>query len=108
MLGEDSFIAFDKPGTTRDAVSVDFNWGKDKFILTDTAGIRKKGKVFESVEKFSVIKTLNAINFSNVSFLLLIQMMAYLLKICIFLGLFLESGKSLVIALNKWDSISSI
>ena len=57
LLGEDRFIAFDKPGTTRDAVSVDFNWGKEKFILTDTAGIRKKGKVFESVEKFSVIKT---------------------------------------------------
>ena len=48
LLGEERFIAFDKPGTTRDAVSVEFNWGKNKFILTDTAGIRKKGKVFES------------------------------------------------------------
>ena len=69
LLGEDRFIAFDKPGTTRDAVSVDFNWGKEKFVLTDTAGIRKKGKVFESVEKFSVIKTLNAINLANVAVL---------------------------------------
>jgi GTP-binding protein len=107
LLGEDRFIAFDKPGTTRDAVSVDFNWGKDKFILTDTAGIRKKGKVFESVEKFSVIKTLNAINFSNVSVLVIDSNDGISAQDMHILGFILESGKSLVIALNKWDSISS-
>ena len=107
LLGEDRFIAFDKPGTTRDAVSVDFNWGKDKFILTDTAGIRKKGRVFESVEKFSVIKTLNAINFSNVSVLVIDSNDGISAQDMHILGFILESGKSLVIALNKWDSISS-
>ena len=107
LLGEDRFIAFDKPGTTRDAVSVDFNWGKDKFILTDTAGIRKKGKVFESVEKFSVIKTLNAINLSNVSVLVIDANDGISAQDMHILGFILESGKSLVIALNKWDSISS-
>jgi GTP-binding protein len=107
LLGEDRFIAFDKPGTTRDAVSVDFNWGKEKFVLTDTAGIRKKGKVFESVEKFSVIKTLNAINFSNVSVLVIDSNDGITAQDMHILGFILESGKSLVIALNKWDSISS-
>lgn len=107
FLGEDRFIAFDKPGTTRDAVSVDFYWGKDKFVLTDTAGIRKKGKVFESVEKFSVIKTLNAINLSNVSVLVVDATEGISAQDMHILGFILESGKSLVIALNKWDSISS-
>lgn len=107
LLGEDRFIAFDKPGTTRDAVSVDFNWGKDKFILTDTAGIRKKGKVFESVEKFSVIKTLNAISRSNVSVLVIDSNDGISSQDMHILGFILESGKSLVIALNKWDSIST-
>ena len=106
LLGEDRFIAFDKPGTTRDAVSVDFNWGKDKFILTDTAGIRKKGKVFESVEKFSVIKTLNAINFANVAVLVVDAKDGISAQDMHILGFILESGKSLVIALNKWDSVS--
>ena len=107
LLGEDRFIAFDKPGTTRDAVSVDFNWGRNKFILTDTAGIRKKGKVFESVEKFSVIKTLNAINLSNISVLVIDSKEGISTQDMHILGFILESGKSLVIALNKWDSISS-
>ena len=106
LLGEDRFIAFDKPGTTRDAVSVDFNWGKEKFILTDTAGIRKKGKVFESVEKFSVIKTLNAINFANVAVIVVDAKDGISAQDMHILGFILESGKSLVIALNKWDSVS--
>ena len=106
LLGEDRFIAFDKPGTTRDAVSVDFIWGKEKFILTDTAGIRKKGKVFESVEKFSVIKTLNAIGFANVAMLVIDAKDGISAQDMHILGFILESGKSLVIALNKWDSVS--
>ena len=106
LLGEDRFIAFDKPGTTRDAVSVNFNWGKEKFILTDTAGIRKKGKVFESVEKFSVVKTLNAINFANVAVLVVDSKDGISAQDMHILGFILESGKSLVIALNKWDSVS--
>ena len=87
-------------------ISVDFIWGKEKFILTDTAGIRKKGKVFESVEKFSVIKTLNAIEFANVAMLVIDAKDGISAQDMHILGFILESGKSLVIALNKWDSVS--
>ncbi|MGE4596808.1 MAG: ribosome biogenesis GTPase Der [Methylophilaceae bacterium] len=107
LLGEDRFIAFDEPGTTRDAVSADFNWGKDRFILTDTAGIRKKGKVFEAVEKFSVIKTLNAIEYSHVAILVVDAQDGISAQDMHILGFIIESGKALVIALNKWDVLSS-
>jgi GTP-binding protein len=107
LLGEDRFIAFDEPGTTRDAVSADFNWGKDRFILTDTAGIRKKGKVFEAVEKFSVIKTLNAIEYSHVAVLVVDAQDGISAQDMHILGFIIESGKALVIALNKWDVLSS-
>jgi GTPase len=107
LLGEERFIAFDQPGTTRDAVSVDFTYHGNSFTLTDTAGIRKKGKVFESVEKFSVIKTLNAIETSNVSILVVDSKDGISSQDMHILAYIIESGKSLVIALNKWDDISS-
>ena len=107
LLGEERFIAFDQPGTTRDAVSVDFTYQEKPFTLTDTAGIRKKGKVFETVEKFSVIKTLNAIETSNVSILVVDSKDGISAQDMHILAYILESGKSLVIALNKWDDISS-
>jgi len=107
LLGEERFIAFDQPGTTRDAVSVDFSYKDNLFTLTDTAGIRKKGKVFEAVEKFSVIKTLNAIETSNVSILVVDSKDGISAQDMHILAYIIESGKSLVIALNKWDDISS-
>lgn len=106
LLGEDRFIAFDEPGTTRDAVSTDFSWGKDHFIITDTAGVRKKGKVFETVEKFSVIKTLNAIAKSNVVVLVVDAKDGISAQDMHILGFIIEAGRSLVIALNKWDALS--
>src|SRR6187399_1897716 len=66
LLGEERVIAFDKPGTTRDAIEVELDWEGRRYTLVDTAGIRKRGKVFESVEKFSVVKTLQAIERANV------------------------------------------
>jgi GTP-binding protein len=66
LLGEERVIAFDKPGTTRDAIEVELNWHGKRYTLIDTAGIRRKGKVFESVEKFSVVKTLQAIERAHV------------------------------------------
>jgi len=107
LLGEDRFISFDEPGTTRDSISVDFNWGDKNFILTDTAGIRKKGKVFETVEKFSIIKTLNAISHSNVVVLVVDSKDGISAQDLHILAYVIESGKSLVIALNKWDVLSS-
>jgi len=106
LLGEDRFVAFDEPGTTRDAVSTDFSWGENNFIITDTAGVRKKGKVFETVEKFSVIKTLNAISRSNVVVLVIDAKDGISAQDMHILGFIIEAGRSLVIALNKWDALS--
>ena len=69
LLGEERFIVYDEAGTTRDAVSAEFVFNKKEFILTDTAGIRKKGKVIATIEKFSIIKTLSSIESSNVCLL---------------------------------------
>ena len=71
ILGEERVIAFDEPGTTRDAITIDFERGGQKYTLIDTAGIRRRGKVFEAIEKFSVIKTLQAIEDTHVVVLLL-------------------------------------
>ena len=105
LLGEDRFIAFDQPGTTRDAISTEFNWGKDTYILTDTAGIRKKGKVFETIEKFSIIKTLNALEESNIVILLIDGKEGLTAQDLHILAFILETGRSLVVAVNKWDSL---
>jgi GTP-binding protein len=67
FLGEDRVIAFDEPGTTRDSIEIEIERNDKNYILIDTAGIRKKGRVFEAVEKFSVIKTLQAIEEANVA-----------------------------------------
>ena len=66
LLGEERVIAFDMPGTTRDAINIDFEYDGHPFTLVDTAGLRKKGRVFEAIEKFSIVKTLQAIADSNV------------------------------------------
>jgi len=71
LLGEERVIAFDQPGTTRDAIYLDFERNGRDYTLIDTAGVRRRGKVFEAVEKFSVIKTMQAIEFANVVVLLL-------------------------------------
>ena len=105
LLGEDRFIAFDQPGTTRDAISTEFNWGKDTYVLTDTAGIRKKGKVFETIEKFSIIKTLNALEESNIVILLIDGKEGLTAQDLHILAFILETGRSLVVAVNKWDSL---
>src|SRR5690606_37984219 len=71
LLGEERVIAFDMPGTTRDAIEIDFERNGVAYTLIDTAGLRRRGKVFEAVEKFSVIKTLQAIEACNVVVLML-------------------------------------
>ncbi|HBD32395.1 MAG TPA: ribosome biogenesis GTPase Der, partial [Cupriavidus sp.] len=71
LIGEERVIAFDMPGTTRDAIYVEFERGGKPYTLIDTAGLRKRGKVFEAIEKFSVVKTLQSIADANVVVLLL-------------------------------------
>jgi GTP-binding protein len=104
-LGEERLVAFDLPGTTRDAISVPFERGGQKFELIDTAGLRRKGKVFEAIEKFSVVKTLQAIESANVVLLLLDATQGVTEQDAHIAGYILESGRAVVVAVNKWDAV---
>jgi GTP-binding protein len=106
-LGEERLVAFDLPGTTRDAISVPFERLGQKFELIDTAGLRRKGKVFEAIEKFSVVKTLQAIADANVVLLLVDAMQGVSEQDAHIAGYVLDSGRAVVIAINKWDAVDS-
>ncbi len=107
LLGEDRLIAYDMPGTTRDAIKVDFEADGQPFRLIDTAGLRRKGKVFEAVEKFSVVKTLQAIEECNVCILVLDALEGISTHDAHIAGYAMESGRALVVAVNKWDGVDS-
>lgn len=104
-LGEERLVAFDLPGTTRDAISVPFERNGQKYELIDTAGLRRKGKVFEAIEKFSVVKTLQAIESANVVLLLLDATQGVTDQDAHIAGYILESGRAVVLAVNKWDAV---
>jgi len=104
-LGEERLVAFDMPGTTRDAITVPFEKDGQKFELIDTAGLRRKGKVFEAIEKFSVVKTLQAIESCNVVLLLLDAEQGVTDQDAHIAGFILESGRAVVVAINKWDAV---
>jgi GTP-binding protein len=106
-LGEERLVAFDMPGTTRDAISVPFERDGQRFELIDTAGLRRKGKVFEAIEKFSVVKTLQAIENANVVLLLLDATQGVTDQDAHIAGYILESGRAVVLAVNKWDAVDS-
>jgi GTP-binding protein len=106
-LGEERLIAFDMPGTTRDAIHVPFEREGQRFELIDTAGLRRKGKVFEAIEKFSVVKTLQAIADANVVVLMVDATQGVSEQDAHIAGYVLESGRAVVIAINKWDAIDS-
>ena len=104
-LGEERLVAFDLPGTTRDAISVPFERNGQQFELIDTAGLRRRGKVFEAIEKFSVVKTLQAIESSNVAVLLLDATQGVTDQDAHIAGYILETGRAVVLAVNKWDLV---
>lgn len=104
-LGEERLVAFDLPGTTRDAISVPFERAGQRFEIIDTAGLRRKGKVFEAIEKFSVVKTLQAIESANVVLLLLDATQGVTDQDAHIAGFILDSGRAVVLAVNKWDAI---
>jgi GTP-binding protein len=106
-LGEERLVAFDLPGTTRDAITIPFERGGRRFELIDTAGLRKKGKVFEAIEKFSVVKTLQAIESANVVLLLLDATQGVTDQDAHIAGYILESGRAVVLAVNKWDAVDA-
>lgn len=106
-LGEERLVAFDMPGTTRDAISVNFSRGGRDYELIDTAGLRRKGKVFEAIEKFSVVKTLQAIENANVVLLLLDATQGVTDQDAHIAGFIVESGRAVVVAVNKWDAVDA-
>lgn len=107
LLGEERVIAFNMPGTTRDAIEIDFERDGRKYTLIDTAGLRKRGKVFEAIEKFSVIKTLQAIEASNVVLLMIDAQAEVSEQDAHIAGFVLETGRAVVVAINKWDGLDS-
>ncbi len=107
LLGEERVIAFDMPGTTRDSIEIDFEREGKSYTLIDTAGIRRRGKVFEAIEKFSVVKTLQSISEANVVLLLLDAQQDISEQDAHIAGFILESGRALVVGVNKWDGLTS-
>jgi GTP-binding protein len=107
LIGEERVIAFDMPGTTRDSIEVPFERDGKNYTLIDTAGIRRRGKVFEAIEKFSVVKTLQSISEAHVVVLLLDAQQDISEQDAHIAGFILESGRALVVAVNKWDGLRS-
>jgi GTPase len=107
LLGEERVIAFDMPGTTRDSIEIPFERDGKHYTLIDTAGIRRRGKVFEAIEKFSVVKTLQSISEANVVLLLLDAQQDISEQDAHIAGFILETGRALVVGVNKWDGLTS-
>ncbi len=105
MLGEERVIVYDMPGTTRDSIYIEMERRGKPYTLIDTAGVRRRGKVKETVEKFSVIKTLKAIDDAHVVIMLLDAREGIVEQDMSILGYVLDSGRSLVLAVNKWDGM---
>jgi len=105
LIGENRLIAFDQPGTTRDAIEVEFDYGGQQFNLIDTAGLRRKGRVFETIEKFSIVKTLQSVENCHVAVLLLDGSTEIADQDTHIAGYILEKGRALVVAVNKWDGL---
>jgi GTPase len=107
LVGEERVVTFDQPGTTRDAIDVEFTIKGRHYVLVDTAGLRRRGRVFESVEKFSVVKTLQAIDSCNVAILVLDAQSEIADQDAHIAGFILERGRAVVVAVNKWDGLES-
>jgi GTP-binding protein len=107
LVGEDRMITFDQPGTTRDSIEVEITVNGRRNILIDTAGVRRRGKVFETVEKFSVIKTLQSIEQANVVVLVLDATQEISDQDAHIAGFVAEQGRAVVVAVNKWDNVDA-
>ncbi len=105
LLGENRLVAYDRPGTTRDAVLVPFERDGERFALIDTAGMRRRSRVEETIEKFSVIKTLQAIESAHVVIIVIDARDAVADQDASLAGIVGEHGRALVLAVNKWDNI---
>ena len=106
LLGEDRLVVYDQPGTTRDSVAVPFERDGKSYVLIDTAGVRRKSKVHEVVEKFSIIKALQAMERAQVVLAVLDAQEGVTEQDVSLLGLTVERGRALVVVANKWDGLS--
>jgi len=106
LLGEERVLVFDEPGTTRDAIHIEFQRGDRRYTLIDTAGLRRRGRVDEAPEKFSVIKTMQAIADANVVILMLDARQDIAEQDAHIAGFILEAGRALVVAVNKWEGLA--
>ncbi len=107
LLGEERVIAFDQPGTTRDSIYIDFDRNGRPYTLIDTAGLRRRGKVLETIEKFSVVKTLQAVEDANIVVLVLDATNEISDQDAHIAGFILETGRALVLVVNKWDGLDA-
>jgi GTP-binding protein len=107
ILGEDRVVVYDEPGTTRDAISIPFERDEQKYTLIDTAGIRRRKNVTLAAEKFSIIKTLEAVRECNVAVMVIDARTGIVEQDLHLLDFILQSGRALVIAVNKWDGLDS-
>ena len=105
LLGEERVIVFDQPGTTRDSIHVEFERDGRSYTLIDTAGLRRRGRVLEVAEKFSVVKTMQAIEEANVAILVLDARQDITEQDAHIAGYMLEAGRALVVAVNKWERL---
>lgn len=105
MLGEERVVVYDQPGTTRDSIAIPFEHRGERYTLIDTAGVRRRAKVKEVIEKFSFIKTLQAIGKAHVVIFVFDAQEGITDQDLRLLGLVLEAGKGLILAINKWDGL---
>jgi GTP-binding protein len=105
LFGAERVLVFDEPGTTRDAIHVEFEWEQKRYTLIDTAGLRRRGRVAESTEKFSVIKAMQAIADANVAILVLDARQEISEQDAHVASFILDAGRALVVAVNKWERL---
>ena len=105
LIGAERVIVFDQPGTTRDSIYIDFEWEGRPYTLIDTAGMRKRGRIEEAAEKFSVVKTMQSIADANVVILVLDATQDISEQDAHIAGFILEAGRALVLAVNKWEAV---
>lgn len=105
LLGEERVVVFDLPGTTRDSIYVDYERNGKKYTLIDTAGVRKRKNISEAIEKFSIVKTLQAIDDANVVVLVMDAQEGIVDQDLHLLGHVIDKGRALVVAINKWDGL---
>jgi GTPase len=106
LLGEERVVAFDQPGTTRDSIFIPFERNERRYTLIDTAGVRRRARIKEAIEKFSIIKTLQAIEQANVVLMVLDAQQGVGEQDATLAGHVLESGRALILVVNKWDGLS--